>query len=44
LKDQFISEIQHNRGLIFKVCKMYTVGKQDQEDLFQDIVLQLWKA
>jgi len=30
--------------LIYKVCRMYAYTTADREDLFQEIVIQLWKA
>jgi len=36
--------IAEHQGLIFKVCNMYCDNREDKEDLFQDIVLQLWRA
>lgn len=36
--------ITENQGLILKVCNMYCHSREDREDLFQDIVLQLWRA
>jgi RNA polymerase sigma-70 factor (ECF subfamily) len=44
LKDQFLKLIAENQGLIYKVCNMYCNNKLDKEDLFQDIVLQLWRS
>jgi RNA polymerase sigma factor (sigma-70 family) len=44
LKDQFLTLIADNQSLIFKVCNMYCNNKEDKEDLFQDIVLQLWRS
>jgi len=44
LKDQFLTLIADNQGLIFKVCNMYCNNKEDKEDLFQDIILQLWRS
>jgi len=44
LKDQFLNLVAANQGIIFKVCNMYCNHKEDKEDLFQDIVLQLWRA
>lgn len=44
MKDQFLKLIAENQGLIFKVCNMYCNNKEDKEDLFQDIVLQLWRS
>jgi len=40
----FLKIVEDNQGIIYKVCKMYRDTKEDQEDLFQEIVLQLWKA
>ena len=35
--------IQHER-LLHKICRMYAYTEADHQDLFQDIVLQLWQA
>lgn len=44
MQETFLATIDQNQGIIFKVCKLYRDSKEDQEDLFQEIVLQLWKA
>jgi len=44
LRDSFIKLIEKNQGIIFKVSKMYCDNETDQEDLFQDILIQLWNA
>lgn len=36
--------INANRGIIYKVCNLYCLEKEYKQDLFQEIVLQLWKA
>lgn len=33
-----------NKGIIHKICKMYMDTADDQQDLFQEIVYQLWKS
>ena len=43
-KTEFIEIIQKNAGLIYKVAKVYTNSKEDEQDLYQDIVYQLWKS
>ncbi|MDB5142697.1 MAG: polymerase subunit sigma-70 [Mucilaginibacter sp.] len=43
-KTEFIEIIQKNAGLIYKVTKVYTNSKEDEQDLYQDIVYQLWKS
>lgn len=40
----FIKSIQEHQNIIFKVCNLYRNSREDQEDLFQEIVYQLWKA
>jgi len=36
--------VRDNEGVIFKITTMYTTNGQDQKDLYQDIVYQLWKS
>lgn len=43
-EEQFTSMIQANEGVIFKVSTVYTRTLQDQEDLYQEIVVQLWRS
>lgn len=43
-KGRFIRVIKQNEGLIFKVATLYTNSLQDKEDLYQEIVFQLWKS
>lgn len=42
--ERFIKVIKDNEGLIFKVATLYTNNLQDKEDLYQEIVFQLWKS
>jgi RNA polymerase sigma-70 factor, ECF subfamily len=44
LRAQFIQLIADNKGVILKVCNIYCNSREDKEDLFQDIILQLWRA
>jgi RNA polymerase sigma-70 factor (ECF subfamily) len=41
---KFISLINEHQGLIHKVCIMYENDADIRNDLFQEIVLQLWKS
>lgn len=43
-KKRFTKVIKENEGLIFKVAALYTNSIQDKEDLYQEIVFQLWKS
>ncbi|MFC4210276.1 RNA polymerase sigma factor [Pedobacter lithocola] len=40
----FLSLINQHKAIIHKVSKMYMDDAEHQRDLFQEIVLQLWKA
>jgi RNA polymerase sigma-70 factor, ECF subfamily len=41
---RFINLITEHQGLIYKVCIMYENDQDARNDLFQEIVLQLWKS
>lgn len=43
-EQQFEQHIKANELLIYKVCRMYAYTAADREDLFQEIVIQLWNA
>lgn len=41
---RFTKLIKDNEGMIFKISRAYCDNAQDQKDLYQDIVFQLWKG
>jgi RNA polymerase sigma-70 factor, ECF subfamily len=41
---KFVNLINEHQGLIHKVCIMYENDPEVRNDLFQEIVLQLWKS
>jgi RNA polymerase sigma-70 factor (ECF subfamily) len=41
---KFVNLINEHQGLIHKVCIMYEHDPDIRDDLFQEIVLQLWKS
>ena len=43
-KDNFITAINENQGLIFKAASIYTNNNEDKNDLSQEIIYQLWKS
>lgn len=43
-KQQFVTDVQQNEGLIYKIARLYSNTNEDQKDLFQEIVYQLWKS
>ena len=44
MEQQFIYTINQHQAIIHKVCRLYRDTPEDREDLFQEIVYQLWKA
>lgn len=36
--------VQEHRLLLYKVCRLYCSTEVDRQDLFQEIVVQLWKS
>ena len=43
-ENKFIKLINEHQGLIHKVCIMYESDRDVRNDLFQEIVLQLWRS
>jgi len=44
IQEEFVRQIQVNQGIIQKICRLYGQTHRDREDLFQEIVVQLWKG
>jgi RNA polymerase sigma factor (sigma-70 family) len=44
LEKEFLHIIRKNQGIIHKVCNIYCDLEEDRNDLFQEIVAQLWKS
>ncbi len=44
MEKEFLQVIQKNQGIIHKVCNIYCDFEEDRNDLFQEIVAQLWKS
>lgn len=44
LTEAFINIIREHERLIYKVCSLYTSNTEDKSDLYQEIILQAWKA
>ncbi len=43
-EQEFLNRIEKHKGILYKVSKMYMDNHDDQQDLFQEIVCQLWKS
>jgi RNA polymerase sigma factor (sigma-70 family) len=42
--EEFLNTVNSNQGIIHKVCGIYCDTPEDREDLFQEIVAQLWRS
>ena len=43
-KQEFIEIVKANEGIIYKITLVYADDPEDQKDLYQEIVYQLWKS
>lgn len=43
-EQDFLTAINKHKGILFKVSRMYFDKLEDQQDLFQEIIFQLWKS
>ena len=43
-KKQFVNLIEQNKALIYKFCYMYANETETPDDLFQEVVINLWKS
>ncbi len=43
-EQDFLQTITQNQGIIRKVCHLYGRNEGDKDDLYQEIVIQLWKS
>lgn len=41
---EFLEKIEKHKGVVFKISKMYMDERNDQQDLFQEIIYQTWKS
>jgi RNA polymerase sigma factor (sigma-70 family) len=44
MEKEFIEMINKHRGILFKVSNLYCHQEEDKKDLFQEMVLQLWRS
>lgn len=43
-EQEFLTLINRHKGILYKVSRMYFDDLDDQQDLFQEIILQLWQS
>ena len=44
LENNFLKIIEEHKKLIYKVSHLYCINSTDKEDLFQEIIANLWQA
>lgn len=44
MEEAFLELIEKHQQIVHKVCGIYRDTPEDREDLFQEVVFQLWKA
>ncbi|CAL1516347.1 sigma-70 family RNA polymerase sigma factor [Chitinophaga sp. MM2321] len=43
-KEEFLFIIGEHQGILHKICRLYRDTPEDREDLFQEMIYQLWKS
>ena len=43
-EQEFLKAIEKHKGILYKVSRVYFDKLEDQQDFFQEIILQLWKS
>ena len=43
-EQQFIAIIENNRQVIYKVCYMYAADDDHFKDLYQEVLINLWRG
>ena len=44
LETRFLALIAENRQRMLRLCRVYARGEQDREDLYQEVLFQIWRA
>ncbi len=44
MQEEFVGLVQEHRSLLYKVCRLYCFTDTDRQDLFQEMVIQLWRS
>lgn len=43
-EQEFLARIKAHKGILYKIARMYMDHADDQDDLFQEMICQLWKS
>ncbi len=44
LQEDFVTTLENNKGIIYKIANSYCKDPEDRQDLIQEITIQLWKS
>jgi RNA polymerase sigma-70 factor (ECF subfamily) len=44
IEKEFLEQVRSHQNIIHKICFVYCKNKIDKQDLYQEIILQLWKS
>lgn len=44
VQEEFVKLVQQHHAMLYKVCRLYCFTEYDRQDLFQEIIVQLWKS
>ena len=44
LEKEILSRLNESQGIVHKVCGMYCDNEEERKDLFQEILIHLWKS
>lgn len=44
LEKEFLTRLNESQGIVHKVCGMYCDNEEERKDLFQEILIHLWKS
>lgn len=43
-EQEFLKQVSDSQGIVHKVCRIYIVDEEERKDLFQEIMIHLWKS
>lgn len=43
-QDEFLDKVNQSSGVLYRICQVYTYNQEDWNDLWQDILFQLWRS
>ena len=44
IENIFLQTLESNKDRIFRICRSYSTDKDDANDLFQEVLLNIWKS